>query len=330
MELEINYHTRDELGELAETLELSMDRIGSYVNDINRMMGQLSSGNFDVQVSEPYIGDFRSIEESLTSFTRTMSSALANINGAQQKVSGGAAQLSSGAQALAQGATEQASAVEELYATLDELSKSAAQNVKVALNAQEDARLTGEQVTLSSQQMEEMVAAMHDISISSQEIGKIIATIENIAFQTNILALNAAVEAARAGTAGKGFAVVSSEVRSLATQSDQAAKATKELIENSVQAVERGSRIVGEVSQTLSKTLELVMQSGDTIGDIAKAVEREADSISQVTDGIGQISSVVQTNSASSEESAAVSNELFEQVRFLQEQTKKFRLKSAR
>ena len=330
LELEINYHTRDELGELAETLELSMERIGGYVNDINRMMGQLSSGNFDVQVSEPYIGDFRSIEESLTSFTRTMSSALANINGAQQKVSGGAAQLSSGAQALAQGATEQASAVEELYATLDELSKSAAQNVKVALNAQEDARLTGEQVTLSSQQMEEMVAAMHDISVSSQEIGKIIATIENIAFQTNILALNAAVEAARAGTAGKGFAVVSSEVRSLATQSDQAAKATKELIENSVQAVERGSRIVGEVSQTLSKTLELVMQSGDTIGDIAKAVEREADSISQVTDGIGQISSVVQTNSASSEESAAVSNELFEQVRFLQEQTKKFRLKSAR
>ncbi len=330
LELEINYHTRDELGELAETLELSMERIGGYVNDINRMMGQLSAGNFDVQVSEPYIGDFRTIEESLTSFTRTMSSALANINGAQQKVSGGAAQLSSGAQALAQGATEQASAVEELYATLDELSKSAAQNVKVALDAQEDARLTGEQVTLSSQQMEEMVAAMHDISVSSQEIGKIIATIENIAFQTNILALNAAVEAARAGTAGKGFAVVSSEVRSLATQSDQAAKATKELIENSVQAVERGSRIVGEVSQTLNKTLELVMQSGETIGDIAKAVEREADSISQVTDGISQISSVVQTNSASSEESAAVSNELFEQVRFLQEQTKKFRLKSAR
>ena len=328
LELEINYNAKDELGELAETLELSMKRISSYVNDINQMMAQLSAGNFDVQVSEPYIGDFRTIEQSLTSFTRTMSSALSNINGAQQKVSGGAAQLSSGAQALAQGATEQASAVEELYATLDELSKSAAQNVKVALNAQEDARLTGEQVTLSSQQMEEMVAAMHDISVSSQEIGKIIATIENIAFQTNILALNAAVEAARAGTAGKGFAVVSSEVRSLATQSDQAAKATKELIENSVQAVERGSKIVGEVSDTLNKTLELVMQSSGAIGDIAKAVEREADSISQVTDGIGQISSVVQTNSASSEESAAVSNELFEQVRFLQEQTKRFRLKT--
>lgn len=328
LNLDLDYHARDELGELAETLERSMERIAGYVNDINRMMGQLSAGNFNVQVSEPYIGDFRSIEESLTSFTTIMSSALSNINQAQQKVSGGAAQLSSGAQALAQGATEQASAVEELYATLEDLSKSASQNVKAAFEAQENARLTGEQVTISSQQMEEMVSAMADISTASQEIGKIIATIENIAFQTNILALNAAVEAARAGAAGKGFAVVSSEVRSLATQSDQAAKATKEMIENSIQAVERGSKIVGEVSETLSKTLKLVAESGNAIGGIAKAVEKEADSINQVTNGIGQISSVVQTNSASSEESAAVSNDLFDQVRFLQEQTKKFRLKN--
>lgn len=328
LNLEIDYHSKDELGKLAETLEHSMERIGGYVNDINRMMAQLSAGNFNVQVSEPYVGDFRSIEESLTSFTTTMSAVLSNINRAEQKVSGGAAQLSSGAQALAQGATEQASAVEELSATLEELSRSASRNVKAAFDAQENARLTGEQVTVSSQQMEEMVLAMNDISAASQEIGKIIATIENIAFQTNILALNAAVEAARAGAAGKGFAVVSSEVRSLATQSDQAAKATKEMIENSIQAVDRGSRIVGEVSETLNKTLKLVMQSGEAIGGIAKAVEREADSISQVTDGISQISSVVQTNSASSEESAAVSNELFDQVRFLEEQTKKFRLKT--
>ena len=176
--------------------------------------------------------------------------------------------------------------------------------------------------------MEEMVAAMGDITEASQQIGKIIKTIEDIAFQTNILALNAAVEAARAGAAGKGFAVVSSEVRSLATQSNEAALATKGLIENSVQAAERGSRIVGEVSDTLKKTLDLVLQSNHAIGDIADAVHREASTIAQVTDGIGQISSVVQTNSASSEESAAVSAELFKQVQLLQAQTRKFHLKN--
>ncbi|HCT91127.1 MAG TPA: hypothetical protein DF613_07080, partial [Lachnospiraceae bacterium] len=226
-----------------------------------------------------------------------------------------------------QGATEQASAVEQLYATLEELSRNASRNVEAAADAQANANLTGEQVSVSSRQMEQMVKAMEDISQASQQIGNIIATIENIAFQTNILALNAAVEAARAGEAGKGFAVVSDEVRNLAAKSDTAAKATKELIENSIQATERGSQIVGEVSQTLKKTLDLVVKSNGTIGMIADAIRGEANSISQVTEGISQISTVVQSNSASSQESAAVSAELFDQVHLLEEQTKRFKLK---
>lgn len=327
LELDLERKENNELGDLIVTIKDSAHLIHKYVMDINRIMGMLSSGNFDVHTSEQYIGDFKSIEESIDSFTRTISGAFGNITQAERQVSGHAEQLSSSAQSLAQGATQQASAVEELYATLDELSKNAAKNVKDAAEAQENARLTGEQVTVSSEQMKSMVEAMNDITQASQQIGKIIATIEDIAFQTNILALNAAVEAARAGSAGKGFAVVSSEVRSLASRSDQAAKATKELIENSVQAAERGSQIVDEVSGTLTKTLDLVMQSNNMIGTIAEAVRGEAVSIAQVTEGISQISDVVQTNSASSEESAAVSSELFNQVRLLQNQTNKFKLR---
>ncbi len=327
LNLEMDYQSDNELGELSKTLEQSMALIHSYVEDINRIMAELSQGNFDVATSTPYIGDFQSIEVSLNSFTSTISGTLGSIVQTQGRVSSNAGQLSSGAQALAQGATEQASAVEELYATLDDLSKGAAQNVQSAAAALESARLTGEQVTVSGQQMEQMVSAMSDITKSSEQIGRIIATIEDIAFQTNILALNAAVEAARAGTAGKGFAVVADEVRSLATRSDEAAKATKDLIDNSVQATEQGSRIVGQVSQSLKKTLDLVMQSNTTINAIAEAVRAESASIAQVTEGIGQISAVVQTNSASSEESAAVSSELFEEVHKLEDETRKFRLK---
>ena len=330
LDLQMDYHSENELGELAGTVEKSMALIHSYVEDINRVMGQLSQGNFDVATSAPYIGDFQSIETSLNSFTATISDTLGSIVQTQGRVSSNAGQLSSGAQALAQGATEQASAVEELYATLDDLSKGATQNVQSAAAALESARLTGEQVTISGQQMEQMVSAMSDITKSSQEIGRIIATIEDIAFQTNILALNAAVEAARAGSAGKGFAVVADEVRSLATRSDEAAKATKDLIDNSVQATEQGSRIVGQVSESLKKTLDLVMQSNTTINTIAEAVRAESASIAQVTEGIGQISAVVQTNSASSEESAAVSSELFEEVHKLEDETRKFRLKKGR
>ncbi len=329
LDLHLDYHSKDELGDLAITLEESMKRIHNYVADINRIMSELSNGNFNVHTSTPFIGDFRSIEESIDSFTSTISSAMAQISQAEQQVSGHANHLSTGAQSLAQGAVEQASAVEELYATLEELSKTAEQNVKMAASAQENARLTGEQVTQSSQHMDQMVTAMSDITAASQQIGKVIATIENIASQTNILSINAGVEAARAGEAGKGFSVVANEVRGLATQSDEAAKATKELIENSMEATERGRQIVEEVSAVLQKTLKLVVQSNDNISTIAKAIEGEASSIAQVTEGISQISAVVQSNSASSEESAAVSSELFDQVRLLQEQVKKFQLKKS-
>ena len=161
--LDLDYHSKNELGTLAQTLEQSVERIHMYVEDINRVMGELARGNFDVQTSTRYIGDFQSIEESLNLFTDALSGAMDNIVQAEHRVSGHAEQLSSGAQALAQGATEQASAVQQLYATVDDLSKSAGRNAQAAANAQESARLTNDQVALSSQQMEQMVSAMGDI-----------------------------------------------------------------------------------------------------------------------------------------------------------------------
>jgi len=325
--LELQWDAQNELGELARGLERAVELICSYISDLNRILGQLSQGNFDVHPFTDYIGDFRSIQESIESFTGTMSAAIGSIGQAEHRVSANAQQLSSSARSLAQGATEQANAVEQMCASLDELSRNAKRNVAEAAGAQETARQAGEQAALSSRQMEEMVLAMGEIDRASLEIERIISTIEDIAFQTNILALNASVEAARAGTAGQGFSVVSEEVRRLAVQSDQAAKATKELIENSIQATRRGSKVVEEATVTLQKTIDLVKQSNEAIHSISQAMQSEADSIHRVSQGVGQISAVVQNNSASSQESAAVSSELFQQVRTLQAQTRRFQLK---
>ena len=180
--------------------------------------------------------------------------------------------------------------------------------------------------TESADYMQKMVAAMAKISKSSEEIGKIIATIEDIAFQTNILALNAAVEAARAGSAGKGFAVVADEVRNLASKSDQAAKATKELIEHSMDSVREGNDIVKNVSASLTKTVESSNSVLRAVQMIAKAAEEEAEAINQVTEGIDQISAVVQTNSATSEECAAASEQLSSQANIMHQLMAEFQV----
>ena len=144
----------------------------------------------------------------------------------------------------------------------------------------------GAQLGISVDYVKELNEAMKNISGSSKEISTIIATIESIAFQINILALNAAVEAARAGEAGKGFAVVAGEVRSLASKSDEAAKATKKLIVDSIAAITEGGRVVDKVTESLDLTGQLAGNVTTKMSFVVEAVERQHVAMAQVTEGM--------------------------------------------
>ena len=331
LEVPVDYESKNELGEMCRALRTSQHVLSGVIGDICFLLEEMGGGNFNcrTKTEELYVGDLSAVLKSIRAINRNLSDTLAQIDLSAEQVSSGAEQVSTGAQALAQGATEQASAVEELSATIADISTHSHSNAKRSEEAMEHSKNSDLRVRESAEYMDQMVKAMEKISESSTEISKIIATIENIAFQTNILALNAAVEAARAGSAGKGFAVVADEVRNLATKSDQAAKATKDLIDNSINSVQEGGDIVKQVSDSLNKTVEATKLSMEAIQDIAKAVEEESESIAQVTEGIDQISAVVQTNSATSEQSAAASEELSSQASLMKTLMAKFKLRNS-
>ena len=326
----VTFEGKNELGEMCDALRTSQKVLNSVIQDISSTTGQMAKGNFDVELTAVFPGDLKPIQDSINQFVLRMSETIANISSSADQVSAGSDQVSNSAQSLAQGATEQASAVEELSATIADISENAKKTAAAAEDAGKFVNEAGGQLNMSMEYVKHLNVAMENISNSSQEIGKIIATIENIAFQTNILALNAAVEAARAGSAGKGFAVVADEVRNLATKSDEAAKATKELIDGSISAVTEGTEAVQKVTGALTRTAETAGSVTSIMENVVEAVENQTQAIIQVTEGIDQISAVVQTNSATSEECAAASEQLSSQANLLEQLMRSFRLNRRR
>ncbi len=328
-DISVTYQSKDEMGQLANAFKNMTVILEAVIVDASRLLSEMANGNFDVRTKaeDRYVGEFQGLLLSIRKLNRDLSSTLGQINQSADQVSSGAGQVSNGAQALAQGATEQAASVEELAATITNISHQVKETADNAMQARHQANTAGDEVGECNTQMRDMMAAMEEITRTSNEIGKIIKTIEDIAFQTNILALNAAVEAARAGEAGKGFAVVAEEVRSLASKSSVASKNTAELIESSIEAVARGTKIANSTAESLMRVVDQVSAASAKVDAIANAAEEQSGAIEQVTLGVDQISSVVQTNSATAEQSAAASQELSEQAATLKSLVSKFSLR---
>lgn len=328
-DIKVTYESKDEMGSLTKAFKNMTLILGDVISDASRLLSEMANGNFDVRTKaeDRYVGELQGLLLSIRKLNRDLSMTLGQINQSADQVSSGSGQVSNGAQALAQGATEQAASVEELAATITNISHQVKTTADNAMEARHQANTAGDEVDECNTQMKDMMAAMEEITRTSNEIGKIIKTIEDIAFQTNILALNAAVEAARAGEAGKGFAVVAEEVRSLASKSSVASKNTAELIESSIEAVARGTKIANSTAESLMRVVDQVRSASGKVDDIANAAEEQSGAIEQVTLGVDQISSVVQTNSATAEESAAASQELSEQASMLKSLVAKFSLR---
>lgn len=288
------------------------------MNDVSRVIGSLAEGRLDQRITDDYQGVYAELASHINASLERLDGIVREIRGSADSVSQGTQEIGHGMQDLSQRTESQAAAIEETAASMTQMLETVVSNSRNTERCQGLAHQAVSKASQGGQVVAEAVHAVEEIKSSSQQISEIIVVIDEIAFQTNLLALNAAVEAARAGEQGRGFAVVASEVRSLAQRSAEAAKQIKELINDSVNRVEVGAKLVNESGRTLQEIVESVKTVGELMDTVASASKEQSDGINQVNVAVTQFDNATQQNAALVEETNSASTEIASKARNMQ------------
>jgi methyl-accepting chemotaxis protein len=290
------------------------------IAQIKQTLITMSKGDLSQGIENELVGEFSIIGGSINEVLDVLNSMVDEIRKASTNVFDSAREIAAGNNELSHRTESQASSLEETASAMEELTSTVQQNAE---NATEASKLSSSVMVKASnggEVVKNAITAMSDINKSSKKIADIISVIDEIAFQTNLLALNAAVEAARAGEQGRGFAVVAAEVRNLAQRSAGAAKEIKGLINDSVEAVGQGTKLVDETGQTFSELVNSIEEVSKMIGDIDSAGKEQSAGIGEVSAAVSQMDEMTQQNAALVEEAAASSKSMEEQSQSLLDQ----------
>ncbi|OON96538.1 MAG: hypothetical protein ATN32_06335 [Candidatus Epulonipiscium fishelsonii] len=323
----ITYEIDDAIGRLSKTIANSMETLNSYIADIGRVMAALSTGNFDCELQENYTGEFENMAKSIEMFMKETNNRLAKISLIAQDFTLQSTIIAKNSTQVATSAAKQEEIIEEFLEQTTVLSNILMDNVNQVNNTKEMISTTREKAQSGKISMGEMKIAMDGINKSSLNISEVVKTVESIAEQTNLLALNASIEAARAGETGKGFAVVANEIRDLATKSSEAVKDIEEMIKDSVQEVELGSQKVDITSVRFDEIHNSVEDTNTIMGELLEYSQLQKNSVEELNNGTKRLNVVVKSNVTSSEEGAAISQELSAQALELKELIDYFKIK---
>ncbi len=299
---------------LGEGINRLMDAVVEPVQETRRVISGLADGDLTQNMNGEFEGEFAELRDAVNTTMNKLLSMVNEIGTASGTIASAANEISQGTADLSQRSEEQASSLEETASSMEELTGTVRQNADNAREANQLANSARDEATKGGEVVGKAITAMAEINQSSKKIADIIGVIDEIAFQTNLLALNAAVEAARAGEQGRGFAVVAAEVRNLAQRSASAAKEIKSLINDSVEKVTEGSKLVDQSGATLEEIVGSVKKVSDIIAEIASAGQEQASGIDQINKAVTQMDEMTQQNAALVEEAAASSEAMNDQA----------------
>ncbi len=330
LDVHLQIESEDEIGELGDSIGKTVSRLKEYIvyiDETAEVLAEISNGHLNISLKNDYVGEFQKIKDALINISDSMNEVMEGINETSERVSVGATELASASQMIAEGAELQAASVEEIAATTNTVADHVENSRRDAEHAARETEHVTEMIEQNQEKMTLMMNAMNEIRQTSQQVVGIIQTIEEIAEQTNLLSLNASIEAARAGEAGKGFSVVADEIGKLATESSKAASTTRDLIEISMEEINKGNTIADSAMNALRESVSAVGGVNDMIRKTAENAVVQAESMEQLRTGIDEIARAIQDNSAASQETSATSEELASHAEVLNKMVQKFELK---
>jgi methyl-accepting chemotaxis protein len=315
------------------TLLLLIFIIRRLVNDVTKPLAlaveaarHVSEGDLTSNIGVHRHDEIGVLQQALFEMNEALIMIVSDVRSASQQITSGTDEMVAGNSDLSSRTEQQAASLENTAASITELTTAIGHNADNSRLANELARNASGVAIKGGKVVGQVVETMDMINDSSKKVGEIISVIEDIAFQTNILALNAAVEAARAGEQGRGFAVVATEVRNLAQRSAAAAKEIKAMIQNSVDKVSSGTKLVKEAGTTMQDIVAAVGRVTEMMSEIQAASAEQKGGIEQVNEAIQQMDEMTQQNAALVEEAMAIASSVHDQTRILTEAVEKFKI----
>lgn len=325
LDVEIQCESNDEIGELAQSFSKMVIAIKSYISEISSILGDISNGNLNCSIEEEYKGNFIEIRKSLENIIISINDIFENIGQATIDVKANSEKAAEMAELLSDGSRNEKDAVRELSVSIDQINKQVNKNADNAIDTSTITNALADNIDNSNIMMNRVIKAMEDIEECSNSITSIMNTINDIAERTNLLALNAAIEAARAGDLGSGFAVVANEVKSLASQSADAARETNNIVNESIKAVNNGKLLVYDTANTLNESLKNIKKTRELSEYITDSSKEQYESIAIVNERINKITETINRTVEVAENSAISSEELKSQSSKLEMMINKFK-----
>lgn len=322
LNVKLDVSQRDELGMLAASLSRMVDVLGAKA----KILDKISSGDLRSEVELASENDM--LGQSLKVMDQSLNKLIGNTAIVSSELSEGAEQIAQASQSLSQGAAEQAQAIMGINHAIQELGDRSRENTETASSGQEKASSASKNAVSGQKHMEGLIDIMAKINASSDAINSVVKLVDDISFQINLLALNANVEAARAGKYGKGFGVVADEVSRLADRSAESVREISQMVQQTVENIRTGDEAAKTTAGHLDSIVEDTQVMVGLMKKIARLSEEQSSMVKDINESVNQIDSVIQANTASSEQTAAASEELSSQAVELTNVVNYFKLKT--